>query len=293
MTLMRDPQPAEFGTGSQNVRLGRIIAVGVRDHTYDAATLAWAEHEAVPGADALHLVHAYVPLRLDGCTWDPVRRERDARALLGRRVTAQAVQRARTACPGVLVDGSTIQGLPADVLHEFSAVADVLVIGDDSIDPTEVRKIAWRVQDHARCPVVSVPRHYEPSKADEPVTVVVDETGLAESAMRFAAREAIRHDVTLQVSRSWTSLHEGDKDGATWLAHQQEELDSQVADWRDRYPQLPIVARIELDDDWLVRVAARSSLLVAPVRAAPLLRSGAGASGCPTAIVPRADVTRS
>jgi hypothetical protein len=264
---------------------GRVIAVGVRDHEYDEATLSWVEREAVSACDAVHLVHAYVPLRLDGCTWDPVRRERDARALVGRRITSQAVQRVRAARPDVLVDGSTIQGLPEDVLQEFSTVVDLLVIGDDSALPSSVRKIAWRVQDHARCPVVTVPRGYRPACADEPVTVVLSETGLAEPVMRFGAQAATRHERTLQVSRSWTSLHEGERTGPTWLAHQQEELDGQLADWRERYPHLPIAARIELDDEWLTRLAQGSSLLVAGAAAAGLLRLAQGAAGCPIAIV--------
>jgi hypothetical protein len=270
-------------------RLGRVIVVGVRDTDHDSPTLRWAEREALVGVDVVHLVHAYVPLRLDGCTWDPVRRERDARALAGRRVTAQAVQRVRAACPGLLVEGSTVQGLPDDVLHEFSCVVDLVVIGDDSGAPDRIRKIAWRVQDHARCPVISVPRAPSPAAASEPVTVVLTEAGLAEAALRFGAETAVRHDLTLQVSRSWTSLHEEPRPSPTWLAHQQEELDGQLADWRERYPQVPIVARIELDDDWLLRVAAGSSLLVGGRGAAALLRLGRAPVPCPVAIVPDPD----
>jgi hypothetical protein len=284
MTILHDALSNQ--ARPRTARPGRVIAVGVRDHAYDAATLSWAQAEATGGADALHIVHAYVPLRLDGCTWDPVRRQRDARALVGRRITAQAVQRARTARPDVLVDGSTILGLPADVLQEFSTVADLLVIGDDSDLPEQVRKIAWRVQDHARCAVVTVPHTYRPTTIDEPVTVVLSESGLSEPVLRFGADAATRHNVTLQVSRSWTSLHEGARNGPTWLAHQQEELDGQLADWRERYPTLPIVARIELDDAWLSRVAGGSSLLVAGAGTAGVLRSPAGPTGCPVAVVP-------
>ncbi len=241
MTALRDARPA--GAAPRLVEPGRVIAIGIRDHVHDAATLSWAEAEATAGADGLHLVHAYVPLRLDGCSWDPVRRERDARGLLGRRVTAQAVQRVRAACPDLLVDGSTIQGLPEDVLHEFSSLVDLLVIGDDSADPDRVRKIAWRIQDRARCPVVCVPRAYRASSAGEPVTVVVAEGGPSEPAMRFAADVARRHNVGLEV------------------------------------------VRVEPEDAWLPRIAARSSLLVAAGSGAPL-RSAAGPSHCPTVVVP-------
>jgi hypothetical protein len=285
MTALHDGLAGSTRERQVTGRRGRVIAVGVRDHQYDATTLDWAEGDAVAGADALHLVHAYVPLRLDGCTWDRVRRERDARALLGRRVTAQALQRVRAARPDVVVDGSTIQGLPTDVLHEFSTIADLLVLGDDSTAPDTVRRITWRVQDRARCPVVTVPHGRLPAP-DLPVTVVLGETGLSEPALRFAADAASRQHAVLQVSRSWTSLHEGEQPGPVWLAHQQEELDAQLADCRERYPALAVAARIELDDAWLSRLAHGSSLLVADVTAVHLLRSSAGPAGCPIATVP-------
>jgi hypothetical protein len=166
----------------------RVIALGVRDCAYDAAAIRWLEHEAVGGADAVHLVHAYVPCGPDA-----------ARTMLGRHIAAQAVQRLRTARPDLLVDGSAVQGLPEDVLHEFSSVVDMLVIGDDAGN-AEARRITWRLQDAARCPVVTVPRSPLESRSG-PVTVIAAGGRPSAPALHFGADAAARHGCDLRVLR--------------------------------------------------------------------------------------------
>jgi hypothetical protein len=275
-------------TAAVDLLTPRLIGVGVRDEIHDAATLAWATAEAVAGVDAVHVVHSYLPLRLEGCGWEPVARARDARYLAGSRVVAQAVRRTATDHAGLRVAGSAIAGLPDDMLQEFSSVVDVLVIGDDSEAPAGRPRVSWKVQDVADCPVVSVPHGYRSKHDHGPVTVVAGERGLSAAAMHFAADAATRRDVTLMVSRTWQSLHEGDHPGPEWLAAQQEELDTQLADWRARYPHLAIVARIELDSDWLDRLRSGSSLLVAGRGSADAVRSNGPprSRACPTVVVP-------
>lgn len=270
----------------------RLVGVGVHDVVHDRATLEWAVAAASPGRDQVHLVHAYVPLRLDGCAWPPVSAVRDRRHVAATRVVAQAVQRAHEGHPGLEVGGSAIGGLPDDVLIELSHVVDLLVIGDDSHDSLIARKITTRVQDHARCPLVCVPRDYFPPTAARPVTVVADERGLLEPVLAFAAGLAHRSGVGLQVSRAWSSLHEGRLDGPGWLAEQQEELDAQLAGWRSACGDLPVAARLELGYTWLDRLRAASSVLVTSTRSVDLIRSGNGVApdgpvhSCPIAIVP-------
>lgn len=260
-----------------------MVAVGVRNATDDVAALRWAAAEAMP-QDALHLVHAFVPLRLYGCHWDPVRRLRDARALTAQRVTNQAVQRLRAMRVDLGIDGSAVAGLPEDVLIEFSEIVDLLVMGDDS-SSVESRRLSWRVQDQASCPVICVPSTV--SRFDAPVTVVVDERGLRPAALRFGIDWARRHDVNVQVSRTWTSLHEDELPSPTLLAQQLEELDAQLAEWQLRDPQVGIVARLELADDWLGRVSAKSSMLVVGRGSAAAIRPRcAPPLRCPTVVVP-------
>lgn len=268
-------------------RRGRLIGVGVHDYWRDQGAIDWALADSVVGVDAVHLVRAYIPARLDGWTWDPVLQLRDARYVAAQRIVIQAVRRAASRRSDRVCGGSAIAGLPEDVLLALSGVVDLIVMGDDSERSDAVRKITWRVQDRARCPVVCVPGRPHRLR-DRPVTVVADERGLPEAALAFAAEAALRHGVGLEVSRAWSALHEPPPESAEWLAGQQEELDAQLADWRARYRSLPVVARIELDDTWLERLRRGSSLLVAPSSAAALLRSRPidHTAPCPVAIVP-------
>lgn len=265
----------------------RVVGVGVRDHAHDAATIAWATADAVPSIDALHIAHSYVPLRLEGCAWEPVSKARDARYLAAKRVVGQAVQRANVSDAHLRVAGSAIAGLPDDMLIELSDVVDLLVIGDASATRA-TRSIGWPVQDHARCPVVCVPSGYRFRADERPVTVIVDETGISERVLRFGLAAARRHGVGLQVSRTWESVHEGTDPGPTWLAHQQEELDTQLADCRALVSEVAITARIELDPGWPARLRAASSLLVAGVGGVTAFRSRVARrqGDCPIAMVP-------
>ncbi len=265
----------------------RLVGVGIHDVVHDRATLEWAVRDATPGRDQVHVVHAYVPLRLDGCAWPPVTAVRDRRHVAATRVIAQAVQRAHEGHTGLEVGGSAIGGLPDDVLIELSHVVDLLVIGDDSHDPLIARKITTRVQEHTYCPLVCVPRDYFPSAAPRPVTVVADDAGLLEPVLAFATAVARRRGVGLQVSRAWSSLHEGRVTGPGWLAEQQSELDAQLAGWRAACPDVAVSARLELGYSWLDRLRAASSLLVTSTRSVDLVRSpGDGDASCPVAIVP-------
>jgi hypothetical protein len=265
----------------------RLIGVGIHDVVHDRATLEWAVADAAPAIDQVHVVHGYVPLRLDGCAWPPVSTVRDRRHGAATRVVAQAVQRAQEGHPRLEVGGSAIGGLPEDVLIELSHVVDLLVIGDDSYDPLIARKITTRVQEHAHCPLVCVPRDYLPAAEPRPVTVVADDRGLLEPVLAFATSLARRHGVGLQVSRAWSSLHEGRVTGPGWLAEQQEELDTQLAGWRAACPDLPVTARLELGYSWLDRLRAASSVLVTSARAVDLVRSPSDpVHACPVAIVP-------
>jgi hypothetical protein len=284
---IRATRPAASTTRSHSTLSARAIGVGVRDYEHDRAAIEWAAYDARPAVDAVHLVHAYVPLLLSGCTWDRVTRAQDARHQRAHRVLAQSMQRVRSGRGDLQVEGSVIAGLPDDVLIELSSVVDLVVIGDDSASASDRRRISWRVQDSARCPVVCVPQEYEPRFDARPVTVVAGEDGLPENALQFAAAAAHRRGVGLEISRSWSSLHGDGLGGAGWLADQQEELDAQLADLRLQHPHLAITARIELGDDWLDMLRAGSSLLVTSVYAGSLVRSDhASGHGCPVAIVP-------
>ena len=201
MTITHAPHPRPVPAASKQRPLrGRLIGVGVRDYLHDQAGIEWSAADAVAGLDVLHIVHAYIPLQLDSSVWEPVVRARDVRYLTARRVVAQAMQRARPARTALAVDGSAIAGLPEDVLLELSNVVDLIVMGDDAGAPEGIRKISWRVQDRAHCPVVCVPAGAR-RIPDRPVTVIADERGPSAAAMAFGSEAALRHGVGLRVAR--------------------------------------------------------------------------------------------
>lgn len=262
----------------------RVIAVGVRNHEHDQAPLQWAVTEAGARGDTLHVVHSYLPVHLEGCTWEPVQRARDARYVAGRRAVAQAIQRVHAASPVLTVDGSTVAGLPVDVLDELSVFVDLLVVGDDSGAPAgrvSRTRTTWWVQDVARCPVVAVPPG-RPVRPDRPVTVVLGEHGSA-ATVEYAAEWARRHRTMLRISQPDDGVSADDPEG---LAASQEDLDIQACHWQARYPGLGVIARIERDPQWLTAVAARSSVVVVASRDADLVRHPGVALRCPTVTVP-------
>ena len=264
----------------------RLIAVGVRDADHDATTIDWALSEATAAVDVLHIVHAYVPLLLPGCEWDPVVWARDARHVAAKHKAALAAQRAEAQHSGVQIGVSAIAGEPTHVFDQMSDIVDLIVVGDDAAAPGRYGKIAWRVQDSARCPVVCVPPGCDTS-SERPVTLVADDRGRSDRALGFAEQAAARRRVPMQVSRAWTSLHREPAPDPRMVAEAQELLDGQLADLGERYPHLGVISRIELTDDWLAGICRRSSLVVAGTRSAAAVRSVAAAPlGCPTAIVP-------
>jgi hypothetical protein len=128
---------------------------------------------------------------------------------------------------------------------------------------------------------------------DRPITVVFDDSGIVDPVLAFAAAHARRRGCVLQVSRAWSSLHEGRIANPGWLAEQQEELDAQLASWRRRNPDVPIAARLELGYSWLDRLRAGSSALVTASRCVDLVRpTGEPLHPCPVIVVPQAVVAR-
>lgn len=277
----------------------RLIAVGIRDQVRDRHALAWAVSDAVAERDTLHVVHAYVPLKLDGCSWAPVTVAREMRQSTAQRKVAQAVQFVADTDARIDVSGSAVAGRPRDVLDELSTVVDLLVIGEDLA--SQLTGVGG-VQDTASCPLVCVPNDEVPSSPGLPVTVLGDDFGLSEAALQFGFSAASRRGTTVQVARSWASLHESQPPTTDWLAHQQEELDIQLADWQLRFPEVGVVARVGLEHELLDELRCSSQLLVVgrpatvggpatlgrPATAARRSPTRFSGPGCPTVVVPEA-----
>lgn len=270
------PDPASSGNGPWP---GRLIVVGVRDTAADAATLRWIAAEAVPGHDVVHLVHAYVPLRLEECSWEPVVRRRTADRLHATRTVSMAVQQLRGLCPDLRVESSAVAGLPVDVLGEFARIVDLIVVGAGTrcTRPSSVGQ--WS---GASCPVIRVPSAWSWAPASAPVVVVGrDEGDVSPTALAFGAEWALRHGRTLHVCVPASTRYGDDPPTAAWLAGQQERLDRSLEPLVAARPGLGVVGRLEWTPGWRRQLASEAALLVdtdgpgTPVR-----------GGCPVAEVP-------
>ena len=242
----------------------RLIAVGIADADHDQAALLWTLDDARPGVDEVHLVHAYLPLRLEGCSWQPVVAARSARRSQASRIISAAQQRLRSVCPTLTVDGSVIAGLSWDVLQEMSRVVDLIVLGDD--DPVaELATTASRVARLARCPVVTVPLDFHPSAtADWPVTVLLRADEADEPLVARGLRHAQRRGTNLIVAQLWSAPGSGETPMPELLASRQEQLDTQIAAWCRRQPTVGVIGELLVDDGPAIvaELRQRSCLLV-------------------------------
>lgn len=228
-------------------RAPRLMVVGIADADADHSALAWTLADARPGIDSVHVVHAYSPIRLDGCSWAPVVAARDARRSRGTRVIAAAEQRLRSQARSLQVDGSLVAGISWDVLGEFSLIVDLLVVGEDDAG-AELATTASRVARLAQCPVITVPADWVNADrdADAPVTVLLDGGAASAAVVGYGFAEAHRWGAGLQL----VTIHTGPADA--W------------AGWADRYPGVHVVHSTFAENDPLLvpRLRRTSRLLV-------------------------------
>lgn len=250
----------------------RLLSVGIGDLRNDAAALRWAIFDALPGTDVVQVVHAYQPAH--------------GKAFEGWGAVSAAVQAGARQCAAVTIIGSPFPGDPEVVLQAQSAEAVVLVLGDDQ-PASPQHRIAAHLQRTAHCPVVCVPRGADIIE-DKPVTVIADELGITDVTLDFACEYAERHEVTVDIARTWRSLHRGDLLDAGTLADEQAQLDTQLTDLRRRHPHVAIASRIELTPSWLDRARAHSSLIVVSRQTAVRLgmTTPLPTPLCPVAVIP-------
>ncbi|MCW0212128.1 MAG: universal stress protein [Pseudonocardia sp.] len=185
-------------------RAGRIV-VGVDGSASALAAAVWAAREAGRRGATLELVTAV------DWTADPARHPDAAKAetrALGairaaaRRHVARAAERVVSVVPGLPTECRVRAGVPATVLVEASAEADLVVLGGPGGGWTGSLTVV-AMAGLARCPLVVVGSPL-PAPDDAPVVVGVDGSGDGDSALGFAVREAYARGVPLEVVHAWT-----------------------------------------------------------------------------------------
>ncbi len=172
------------------------VVVGVNGTAAGLAAVRLAAREAVARGVELRVVHAF--------TWPDPRFGRAEQAYApARREATQIVDRAvasaRRSTPGVRVRGVVADGPPVRVLVQQSRTATMLVLGDDDLSVTPrmpIDSILVRTVSRAFCPTV-VARGPRPPGG--PLLAAVDGSPPSLQALRFAADEAARRPVAIEV----------------------------------------------------------------------------------------------
>ncbi|MEV4624217.1 universal stress protein [Asanoa sp. NPDC049573] len=227
----------------------RPILVGY-DASPDArAALRWALDEGDRTSTPVLLAHAFdwyvdpMWLASGAGGWSDTEARADISAML-----ASAVEDAETTHPGVDVTARILDG-PAQVcLRDLSADAALIVVGGrgtGGFAELLIGSTAVSVSAHAHCPVVVVRAGTAEATGD--VVVGVDGSPCSLVALEFAFERAATYQTTLRVIQTWTppstrfvpqglSLLTISRNIARTIHG---DLDDMVADWRQKYPQVP------------------------------------------------------
>ncbi len=273
----------------------RAVVVGIESLDADAAVLGWAADEAWRAGRSLYLVHCYRRLTSTDRYWAQLMHVNEMRREKAQQVVSSAAALVHVRHPDVLVDGSSVAGPACTALIDLSHVAELLVVGRHCGTPTDA---ICAIAEAAACPVVFV--GLQPTTSG-PVVLFLDGDDLVIPVVDFAFAQAARCDSELLVVRS-----EPEPTGAgggyevAELSMRQEQLDTSLAGWQERYPQVPVTVELRGEPPvaalhWaaevgrLLVVARRSAAIVAELDCAP----GRG----PIAVVPpgvrrRAEVPR-
>lgn len=121
------------------------------------------------------------------------------------RPLAEALRRVEQVAPSCRKTSYIRHGVPVDELARASATADLLVIGTNKtgvLAGTVFGTLPLRLAAHARCPVVVVPVNWQARGGHIVVGMENDVTALV--AVDFAAREAERYKLPLDIVHAWT-----------------------------------------------------------------------------------------
>ncbi|MFB9238327.1 universal stress protein [Plantactinospora siamensis] len=221
------------------------------------------------------------------------------------RILQAALAETRAAVDGVPVEGEVVDGQPAAVLCRESRDASLVVVGDRGLGgfgSLLVGSIALQTASYASCPVLVARGAEHPGG---PVVVGVDGSATSQQALAVAAEEAALRGAELRAVHAFRhprSNGPGDMmplvyDTESLRAEEDRRLAEAVADWQDRYPEVPVIRRVAhaRAAPTLIEESARAQLVVVGARgrgglAGLVLGSTSQAvlhhAHCPTIIAP-------
>lgn len=313
------PKPETALSGREAALFGRSrpVLVGVEQTVAGERALWWAAKQARLHRLPLRMVHVYggQPTAGIGPRRAPVREYPwvDA-AEAARRCVERLTAKVEMWMPAVSVDGAAIEGDPVEVLSAESADAAIIVVGSRQLHAYGsfcLGRVGQSVAALSRCPVV-VTRGPDTEPADGARVIAGMAPGVdSTEVLEFAFEAASRRGVPLEAVACWTLNPNPERLGGDLLMHMmglggefvtdersrlRDALALALADWREHYPDVPVVSRVLADRPvpGLVAQATGQHLLVVGTtgqRAVPgsLLGSVSQAvlqhSPCPVAVV--------
>ncbi|MEU2828733.1 universal stress protein [Streptomyces lavendulae] len=287
----------------------RTLVVGVDGSPQSRAAADWAAQEAVRRGLPLHAVHAWqwAPLAA------PIVQDRETEARRAEDVLKEVEDELIHRYPGLDLTAEVLSDAPVPGLLHAAEDAELLVIGTRGYGALVgflLGSYGRQVIAAAECPVVSVrPAHGRPVAVPEEGEVVVGQQGgVQESAevLRVAFEAAATRKVPLRAVRAWSLPPVyGYSPGSMWIAdrfgglepYEKAALEQALEPWREKYPQVEVVAHVEQGSGGQVLLAAASDaqLLVVGRRVrGSVMGAHIGSvahavlhhSACPVAVVP-------
>lgn len=287
------------------------VAVGVDGSPESLAAAEWAAREAVRRDRPLRLLHVrnWSPRRAEAETAHAAERRR------GRDVLRQAEERARRACPGVLVYDEQVEGPASAALVKAAADAEPLVLGSRGsgrMTGLLVGSVALEVVARASGPVVLVRADGTAAEARETdgggrrdVVLGADVTQPCDEVIEFAFEAARARRARLRVLYAWRApdpltlgpgeigLVSDPERAEEWLRF----LAAVLRMWRDKYSDVDVLETVAegRPSGALVKAASGAELLVVGhrltdrpriVRTGPVTHAVLRQTSCPVAVVP-------
>ncbi|MFE9324987.1 universal stress protein [Nocardia sp. NPDC052278] len=175
----------------------------------------------------------------------------------GERVVTEAARVARQATPGEELDLATevIFASITPTLIMRSAQARMLVVGSRGVGAFQrglLGSVSSAVTHHAHCPVAVIHGNsaLDPVSVSKPVLVGVDGSDNSVPAIELAFEEASRRKVGLTALHTWSDASGIDLPHSGWEAARESEqtlLAENMAGYRDRYPDVPVIRILKLD----------------------------------------------
>jgi hypothetical protein len=253
----------------------RPVIAGVDDSPIAAAVVNLAVEEAAARGVPVVLLHAA--------------------GVGGRGPLDGALDRARTARPGLAVTGELVDCDPVDALADRAVGGALLVLGHGGHGARRQRPrrafVALRLLERVGAPlIVYRPQHGDvPQASRRPVVVGVDGLRGSETAVEFGFAEAALYGTPLLAMHLWPPADR--RDAGRDRAEAEGAFLDLLETWSDKYPQVPVemAVRHNLDVVIVLAAASRSARLVV-VSLSQLPSSALAAlidrAGCPVGVGP-------